>query len=1000
MNTDLIKNTGIQFITIPVNITDKLLNTVIGSFSEKIVEQREDDDVYSLLHPYYWKEEDIYIEYDSINDEAINNYGEIDPENIRLDYVTEIDVADIFKVRGSETLEICLGHWIPLPYFRIRRDPLAPFHHGPENWSRVNLEKWEDPNGEYTHKVTLAFDTSTEDVESSSEYKKLRDQDASDNGSERFKCVLDKRSTPKFFTGEGINDWMFNLFWLDPEARTDKYQLKYMAVYHVFLDLLDKIGAVPEVGLLSGEESIDVGLTLDIGNSRTCGLISEKNRPYDSAPFDFTSARRLQIRNLSKPSEVCDEPFDMHVAFAEEKFGNEAVDWFEDVFQWPSLVRVGDEAIGLTSIFESQDSLATMSSPKRYLWDKSPVKVPWIKVDRDGRLGYHENVQVRKYAMYGFAEHVTSDGKVIREKDQGVKYIGAAESRYSKSSLMTFAIYEILLHAISQINSNEFREDQGNSTYVRLLKDIVLTCPTAMTEQEQYSLRKSAMDAIELLKLTVGDKVELSDLKVYPKLPSLDPDEVEPNPWKYDEATCSQLTYLYGEIVKKYKKNKELFFEMNGKLRSISGSEPEQTLNVASIDIGGGTSDLMICNYSYDKSADIPFITPKPLFWEGFNIAGDDIVKRVIEYVLLPELERNLRQQEVTNIGSILNELFGPDIGGQTADERIKRRQFANQVATPFAFEALEYIRFNSTKVDKITLQDVFDKHPKPESGLLEYIDKKIAQATGLEDYSICDVEIVLNPQQINHGIKDVIGNVLKQLSFLIAKFDCDVILLSGRPSRLPVIQEILTSMLSFSPDKIVCLGDYRFGHWYPFANSMGYVGDPKSTVCVGALIAYLNSNERLPGLRFDLSPLDEIKTTANYIGVMNANCDQIDSKDILLAPDKEEGTFKFYGESVVIGMKQLESNDWIASPLYVFDFKSDEKKEGFKKNGYKFPLSITIRRIGNAGEFISKEDLIALDRDGTVVENQYFDFSFKTAPSTQENWKDSGSFIVNIENN
>ena len=88
------------------------------------------------------------------------------------------------------------------------------------------------------------------------------------------------------------------------------------------------------------------------------------------------------------------------------------------------------------------------------------------------------------------------------------------------------------------------------------------------------------------------------------------------------------------------------------------------------------------------------------------------------------------------------------------------------------------------------------------------------------------------------------------------------------------------------------------------------------------------------------------------------------------------------------------------SSALYVFDFTSDEKRDSFRRNGYNFPLSITIRRIGNAGEFISKEELVALDKDGTVVENQYFDFSFKTAPSTQENWKDSGSFIVNIENN
>src|SRR5690606_18510639 len=152
--------------------------------------------------------------------------------------------------------------------------------------------------------------------------------------------------------------------------------------------LLNSIDAFPEIGLLTGqseERPIEVGLTLDIGNSRTCGLLVEKSRPFESQPFDFTSARKLQIRNLSAPNKVYDEPFEMQVAFAQEKFGNSASDLYDNVFSWPSLVRVGTEAVELTSFFESEDSQATISSPKRYLWDKKPVKIPWIKVDIEGR---------------------------------------------------------------------------------------------------------------------------------------------------------------------------------------------------------------------------------------------------------------------------------------------------------------------------------------------------------------------------------------------------------------------------------------------------------------------------------------------------------------------------------------------------------------------------------------------------------------------------------------
>lgn len=994
MKADLIKNSGIQFINVPINLSEDKINSVVGVFAEKVVDETPDGDVYELQHPYYYKDEDIYLEYDSINEEAFDHHGEIIPDKIRLNFAKEIDLEDIYKVRTQEVLAVCTEHWIPLPYFRIRRDPMAPFHHGPENWCRAKLEKKDDVDGKFTHVLTLAFDTSTEDIESSSEYKKPRDVDANDSGSERFKCVLDKRSTPKFFTSEGIHDWMFNLFWLNPERLKNENRLRYIAVYHVFLELLEAVESLPEIGLLSGENNIDVGLILDIGNSRTCGLLSERNRSFDNT-FDFTNVRKLQIRNLSKPSEVSDKPFDMQIAFSEEKFGNQSTDLFDEVFEWPSLVRVGQEAIELTSIFESEDSLATMSSPKRYLWDTSATEIPWIKVDRDGRIGYHQNVDVRKYALYGISEHVTSDGKVIREKDQG-RFIGATESRYSKSSLMTFAIYEIILHALSQINSKQFREDQGNSTNRRMLKDIVLTCPTAMTDQEQFALRKSANDAVELIKMTMSNKIELADITVHPKLPSLDPLGVEKNDWKLDEATCSQLSFLYGEITEKYKRNVNLFFNLKGKYSNET--DKVKSINIASIDIGGGTSDLMICNYAYDQSSDMPFITPKPLFWEGFNVAGDDILKRIIENVFFPGLESYLRHKGATNIGSILNKLFGPNVGGTSAKERIYRRQFANQVAAPFAYEALEYVRFNDTKVESITLDEVFKKYPKPESGLIEYVNEKISSATGI-DFSICCVEFDLNPNQINHGINDVMVEVINQLSHLISNFDCDMILLSGRPSRLPIIREMVTKNLLFSPDKVVCLGDYRFGYWYPFANPMGYVGDPKSTVSVGALIAYLNSQEILPGLRIDMSPLDAIDSTANFIGVLNADSDRIAGKDILLSRDKSEGTFNYYGEPVEIGMKQLESDDWIASPLYTFEFKSLDKKEVFRREKYKYPLKVLIKRLGEKGEFIDKESISITDDEGIAVDSHYFNLNFSTVAKSQTHWKDSGSFIVNIEN-
>lgn len=1000
MKADLIINTGIQYVTVPLALDDTLLSTVSQNFAERAVEESFEGDVFDLLHPYHLGEHDMYINPDTINPDAYSIYGQLEPSRIRTDgFVEEIPEDEVFRVRGREALDICEGHWIPIPYFRLRQDPREPFHFGPENWCRANLQVFKDPEGVYTHKLVLAFDTTAASSEHGSEYFQPRLSDASDNGNERFKCVLEKKQASKFFTGHVLNDWMFNLYWLPSAKRGNGQQrLRHIAVYHVFLSLLERAGAFPEIGLLRGELTIDASLVLDIGNSRTCGLVCEKSRPYDSSPFDFTLARTLHIRNLSNPSLVCDEPFEMQIAFSDERFGNQASASMGDVFFWPSLVRVGPEAIALTSIFESADSQATMSSPKRYLWDNNPVKVPWIKVDRDGRMGYHHNVDVRRWALFGIAEYMTSEGRVIGEKDRS-RFFPATESRYSRSSLMTMAIYEILLHAVSQINDPEFRAVQGNATYRRVLSNVVITCPTAMTLQEQSQLRKSAMDAAFLLKKTMGSRMTLADnISVHPQMPDINEMDSETPPWKFDEATCSQLAYMYGELVHKFVGKHDLFFSLKGKLRQTDTEIPRQSVSIASIDIGGGTTDLMICNYTYDAESDIPFVTPEPLFWEGFNIAGDDIVRRIIEFVFLPELHRHLESHGGKNIGNALNQLFGPNIGGQTALERIYRRQFANQVAAPFAYEALNYIIQNDTRQDSITLIDIFKRYPIPENGLLQYIDNAIRRFTRLDDFCLEHVTFGLNPQLINEGVKDVMGPVLQQLGYLIAQFDCDVILLSGRPSRLPVLRSMLTDSLLFSPDKLICLGDYRFGQWYPFANQSGFVSDPKSTVCVGALVAYLNQSGQLPVMRFDLSRLDGITSTANYIGVMDDRNIKIKSNDVLVGPTKNQGSFKFQGEPIVIGMRQLESEEWIASPLYVFDFLNEEKKAALMRNGFRYPLNITIQRVHGKGEFLSIDDLTVIDADGQQLETRNFEFTLRTSVKNQVHWRDSGSFIPRID--
>ena len=985
MMIELIQNTGIQFIVIPLNIDEDENLSSEKSFAEEInYDKNGREESGSILFPYKWN--DIYIDFDSINAEAIDKDGSVIPEEIKEDFVKIIDKKNIYKIRGREAFDIYSGHWIPIPYFRTRNDKSKPFHSGPQDWCRmwfgeVAIETRQREN--CTHKVVLAFDTKTTANEQS-DYLKPNNADATTTGNIRFRCVTKERFFTTFYSRESIDNWLTNIFNLKVD-RTKNY-FRHYANYFVLLDIIDKAAGFPEIALLSDEKTIDTGLVLDIGNSRTCGLLVETTSPQTNKTFDLTSSKKMQIRDLSLPYKIYDEPFEMQVAFAEETMGNEANNFFDDVFQWPSLLRVGKEAIRLTSIFESEDSQATMSSPKRYLWDHEEVNLPWIKVDKEGYIGYSKSKNLKKAALYGISEYLNSDGTL---NNSGFP---TTESKYSRASLMTFALVEIILQAISQINNHSFRKDMGNSSFRRILKNIVVTCPTAMTTKEQMYLKQAVANAVVLVKKYYKNLLH-KEFTIYPAKQQDTFEDIHKY-WKYDEATCSQITYLYNELADKFKGSHELFFKYKGKKRKNTLYPNQPSVTIASVDIGGGTTDLMICNYQADADSEIPVIKPIPVFWEGFNIAGDDIVKRIIEFVVLPSIEKYIKNKGGSKVNETLNYLFGYNTGNQVAAHRVYRKQFATQIATYCAYDAINYVLTNEVNRKK-TIADIFKTYPKPKNNLIPYLEGVIQNKCDIKDFIFFDVLIDFDIKMINYAIADVIQPAINQLTKLIAVFDCDILLLSGKSSNLGIIRELFEKALVLSPDKIINFGAYKFGDWYPFA-TFGEVKDPKTTVSVGALIAFLSSTNRLDKFKMELTNLSDIQSTAEYIGVLNSSFSRIPDEKIIFEKNKSEGKFKFYGAPVAIGMRQLPSQDWIATSLYLFGFKDDYHKELIAKEAYQYPFTITINREEENKEELIIDDIEVIDKNGVEIDGEnYFVLFFKTLPHDNEYWKDSGSFLL-----
>ena len=106
--------------------------------------------------------------------------------------------------------------------------------------------------------------------------------------------------------------------------------------------------------------------------------------------------------------------------------------------------------------------------------------------------------------------------------------------------------------------------------------------------------------------------------------------------WGYDEATCCQLVYLYAEVAQRYLNHCEDFFNLYGHVRKefLEEDYSRKSLTIGSVDIGAGTTDLMICAYQYDEKG-VCKLTPKPLFWDSFYYAGDDILEEIVRSVII-----------------------------------------------------------------------------------------------------------------------------------------------------------------------------------------------------------------------------------------------------------------------------------------------------------------------------------------------------------------------------
>lgn len=1029
---NLIANTGIQYYSVPLEVN---LNDNFKMYFHEWIDTEDNQLKLEIAH--FFSEEEVWVKkHDlallgyamngSVTEkwETIQNDEDFDPSSIiPIDTEEARDSGCFHESVGKINWERFENIWFPMPFF-LHNGKQSEF--GPTNWCRFKLIPIESSGRSRKYNILLAFDTRSCFEEEEFEEEDLNETPVFTNASEKskyyalcdneyklisycseaFKCEwVDKYILKKFHNTEtsNIND-----------LKLQKPKLNYLAQYIFLNRYIQQFGNLPRITLYSNQNVAycNVDLVVDIGNSRTCAVL------FDNS--DFTKSSPLELQDFTVP--VVEEKlnkyrdsFDMRLAFREADFGGKFGIENSRQFVYPSMIRLGKEANRLIhkaiNMNTGAEKTSTFSSPKRFLWDIKPQKQEWEFIQLEGEIA-------KPIYIEGISNQLNEDGSLNTDG------AGGTLMHYSRKALMTFAFLEILAQAKMQINSYEQRKHWGNESMPRKIGRIIVTCPTAMSNIEQIALRKCAEDAAIILdrffnasaNSKIDERAARSGVQVIPSSKKLSAKE-EKTEWIYDEATAAQFVFLYAEIKERYQKNVKDYFDFYGKIRNDLQDYNKKSLTVGSVDIGAGTTDVMIAAYKYDDTAGQCTLTPVPLFWESFYKAGDDLLKELIHQLVIEgkysPIERKLKSMGKAPV-EVMQPFLGTDNGVSFRDRQL-RSDFNLQVSVPIALHYLELLNKNKYESLILSFSDIFGSNP-PTQAVLNHFKDRLG-------FEFENLQWQYEKKVISAIVEKIFDSLVGKISSLFSYYDCDIVLLSGRPTSLKPISDLFLKYYAITPNRLKSMNDYRVGRWYPedkrypFINGNGNFINPKSIITTGAMIGQIAENGGLNGFTLNLKELkNKLLPTTNYFGKLN---DGLTYTDTIISPKNNRTTLEIMSLPLRIGVRQLDISAYPSRPFYILDFndfKIEDRVRGrfdddidintvereMKREKEKFfrnkPLKITIERdINEDIETLRMEEIT--DSEGNNINKNFISLQVQSMSEVENFWLDTGIFSVAVNN-
>jgi hypothetical protein len=771
--------------------------------------------------------------------------------------------------------------------------------------------------------------------------------------------ALDKNEVAQFFDHPETRELVRRL----ERAGIDKALFKLAALLETLAPLLPKI----RFSRIETAQPIPVSLVLDLGNSRSTALLVEGR---DSGVFGVP----LEMRNLSNPIETSQESFDSRITFLPSPWDKAVFPTATgDSFQWPSVARMGREALD-RALETPHRYQCTLSGPKRYLWDERQTDERWHFAQKIGQVSP---------GPQGGGEHRPVFGRILKylPEDSGGTFLREdgpqtpADPRYAPRSMMLFAIVEILCQAFAQINGAQYRMFQGKEANPRVLRHLVLTYPSAMRAEERNIYEALVRNAVILTSHVLNIRADLR--------PNFNGASGQFEPFLFvDEALAAQMVFVHQEAQGTFSGSMEELISVYGHVPKDGSSTGK--LRVASVDIGGGTSDVMIAEYEDKLPGTGTSLSITRLFQDGVGIAGDEVCRAIVEDVIFPQIVAQLPTQE--SKGKLLH-LFGEGDAGHGSAWRTLRARLVPYLWLPLArcyWSVAEGFALPDHAPEKMYLLTyVFEIFGLPgiSAQVLgeadRFLESEVEGFPGIEN-----LFLKFDAREVERAVERVLREPLRRYADILAQFDVDLLVLAGRTAALPCIKALFVNEMPVPPPRIKSMARYRVGEWYPSKwKDQGHIKDPKSTVTAGASVLHLASKNKLPGFLIDtIAPAPD----KPIYGLYQDTEPHIARANELFRKGTSSPPF-VYTHGMRIGFRNVDSQEMEGSPLFEVRPANADVEAALLED--RVSISFDLARDGDI-----QVGKVTSQRNQFSFESTDFVLSLKTA-ADDKYWLDTGVF-------